>query len=1249
MKKYYWVLCTTIMMLAAEVTAATFTVTNVNDTGAGSLAAAISNANVSLPPNTINFAIPPFDGLVKTISLTTALPDLTNSVVIDGYSQPGSSSNTLSTGNNAVLLIELQNAGAILTGLQIGSSNVTVRGLVVNGFRSNGINVGGSSNVIAGNFIGTTADGTSASPNGMGIALSGIGNRVGGTAASDRNLISGNGGDGIAVYADSNQILGNYIGTDRAGTSALANAGDGINLDFSSSNVVGQATSGGGNVIAGNSGNGVRVSSGTASEIYGNYIGVDSTGTNALGNTGYGVYLEVASSNIVGGVTAAARNIISGNGSYGIYVYAEAGNQILGNYIGTDRSGSNDLGNASSGIFVESAISNSIGLAVAGAGNVIAGNQTSGIELSSANANQILGNRIGTDATGTRVLSNSTYGIYLGSSSDNLIGGTNTNARNIISGNFASGLYIASGTGNQILGNFIGTDVVGTHRVPNYHGIDVGDSDNLIGGTNASAGNLVSGNLYGGIYLNADRTTLQGNLVGTDINGTAALSNGYYGIVVVGVRSNTIGGSVTGAGNLISGNNLGGVLLVSASFNQIQNNLIGTDLSGTNGVGNIGSGVDSIYDGDYGNYITGNLISNNAIAFNASNGVVIAAAFGGSESNRITENSIFTNGLLGIDLGRDGVSAIQVAPTNGPNAYQNYPTITSATFSNNQTRIQGNITDVASTTTMMLEYFASRYCDPTGYGEGESFIGRTNVTIGLTSATFDVSFPTTDLSGQYITATATRTNTGNTSEFSLCRQVPDQIAPSISTCAPSRTGTADLNCQAPVPDFRNSVVVTDNVTASNALTRIQVPAPGTLVGSGTTPVTITIRDAATNSTSCVTFFTVNDTTAPSITTCASTITTSANVNCQAVIPDFTAGVSATDNCTALGALTKTQSPIAGTLVGLGTTPITITVRDAASNQVTCVSSFIVVDATAPVITECPFAVTNSVGTNCLAAIPDFTTSVVATDSCTAVGALRITQSPVAGSLVGVGTTPVTVTVEDAASNRTTCATFFTARDTTAPVIACPATLVVTGAVGSVSNRVTFATPVASDNCGVATNFTLPASNSFFAYGTTTVQSVAIDLAGNTGTCSFAVIVINPNGPDLTGSWLGAISVAFQGRHYLLGAFQVFNQGNQSASNSVMRVYRSSTSETNNGVLLSTRFNIRSLSAGESNRPSVFGVVLPEGANPTNQHFIAVIDSTGRVRESDESNNLIDLPVEETISLTRAAFQQRVRAATKRRR
>jgi hypothetical protein len=255
--------------------------------------------------------------------------------------------------------------------------------------------------------------------------------------------------------------------------------------------------------------------------------------------------------------------------------------------------------------------------------------------------------------------------------------------------------------------------------------------------------------------------------------------------------------------------------------------------------------------------------------------------------------------------------------------------------------------------------------------------------------------------------------------------VIDVTPPVITTCATDMTLNANTNCQAAIPNLTSQVVASDSCSA---VTITQSPVAGTLVGLGNTVVTLTVKDAANNQATCQATITVIDVTPPVITTCATDMTLNANTNCQAAIPDLTSQVVTSDSCSAV---TITQSPVAGTLVGLGNTVVTLTVKDAANNQATCQATIAVIDVTPPVITTCATNMTLNANTNCQAAIPDLTSQVVASDSCSAV---TITQSPVAGTLVGLGATVVTITVSDAATNQATCQATITVVDGSVPDI-----------------------------------------------------------------------------------------------------------------------------------------------------------------------------------------------------------------------
>lgn len=223
-------------------------------------------------------------------------------------------------------------------------------------------------------------------------------------------------------------------------------------------------------------------------------------------------------------------------------------------------------------------------------GLAIGGFKIDGISLRSCNNNVIQGNYIGIDATGTQARPNGS-GISLSNSSNNVIGGTSGATRNVISGNTVDGVVI-SGAGNVIQGNFIGTNAAGTDAIPNSaDGVKIpspSNTNNLIGGTAAGAGNLISGNAQRGISIESPGNTVQGNLIGTDFTGTKKVPN-LFGIEA-NIPNTLIGGLTPAARNIISGNGGAGVLF-GQSGSKLQGNFIGTDITGTQPLGNGGGGV----------------------------------------------------------------------------------------------------------------------------------------------------------------------------------------------------------------------------------------------------------------------------------------------------------------------------------------------------------------------------------------------------------------------------------------------------------------------------------------------------------------------------------------------------------------------------------------------------------------------------------------------------------------------------------
>jgi hypothetical protein len=522
----------------------TFAVVNTNDGGAGSLRQAILDANANAGADTISFNIP--GGGVRTITPASPLPDITDSVVIDGYTQPGSSPNTVTTGDNAVLLIELNGtnlggSGTLYPGLHISASNCIVRGLVINRFPGSGISLGISTTTITGNLI-----------------------------------------------------EGNFIGTNSSGAQALGNS-DGINISFSNSTTI-------------------------------------------------------------GGTAPASRNVISGNG-YGIFASTASVNTLIqGNYIGTTATGAAALGNVSGGIFCG------------------------------------------------------------------------------------------------------------------------GNGGDTIGGTASGAGNLISGNTNNaGVFVQpatSTGSTIQGNLIGTDVTGTVALGN-FFGIWLNSGASlgHTIGGAVPNARNVISGNRSHGMLISGNSHNsQIQGNLIGTDITGTKPLGNAGGGI-QIEAQAFGNRIGGTTAGQpNTIAYNHGNGILMTGDPFSVIRNFMRGNAIFSNGLLGIDLGGDGVTPNDPGDSDfGYNNFQNFPVITSVTGDSSETTIAGTLNSTPNTT-FTINFYSNSSCDASGYGEGAQQFGQSAIGVPTDASgnvTFFATLPVTLPAGRVITATATDPN-GNTSEFSSC-------------------------------------------------------------------------------------------------------------------------------------------------------------------------------------------------------------------------------------------------------------------------------------------------------------------------------------------------------------------------------------------------------------------------------------------------------------------------------------------------
>ena len=421
--------------------------------------------------------------------------------------------------------------------------------------------------------------------------------------------------------------------------------------------------------------------------------------------------------------------------------------------------------------------------------NIFASNATDsstsgGVGIQVRNAvgdTRIQGNYIGTNAAGDAALGHFRGIDVIGfEAADLRIGGfTSTpgqGAGNVISGNRSNGginndgIFIANRPGDlTIQGNLIGLNASGTAALPNgVSGINFQDatpgvSTLLVGGTEADARNVIFNNQIAGIVSNALGLTVQGNYIGTDITGTVRLEGGNgVGITLGGAA--TIGGTASGAGNVISGSGLG--LRIFGGDVTVQGNFFGTAADGVTSLGNnAGVSVENDAVATIGGTEAG---AGNIIAHSTLAGITVR----NTAHAAIRRNSIYRNGLdpsttghPGIDLNGDEVTPNDPGDgDSGPNNLQNFPVIESASVSAGTVQITGILNSLANTT-YTLEFFSNEHTSPLGYGEGQNFLGSADVTTNASgTASFDVSFPV-DSGAPHVTATATDPN-GNTSEFS---------------------------------------------------------------------------------------------------------------------------------------------------------------------------------------------------------------------------------------------------------------------------------------------------------------------------------------------------------------------------------------------------------------------------------------------------------------------------------------------------
>jgi titin len=705
--------------------------------------------------DTITFAIPGTG--VHVISPLSALPTISDPVIVDGTTQTGYATSPL-------IQIDGNSAGANVTGLSVSAGGNTIKGLDITRFKATGIVLQGlNNNVVENNYIGTDPTGTIAEGN-------------------------HNAGINILGGSSSNQVLNNLI------------SGNGFN------------NNGGAGVFISDAGTNDNV-------LSGNYVGLDVTGTKTLGNEGVGVFLANGVQGTLIGTNGdnvndlAERNLISGNGFQGIFIQGLGtnGNIVAGNYVGTDKTGSLRLPNQNNGIWIlGGAEGNRIGVNAgdadaAGEANLISGNHFSGVTISDAQStgNVVAGNLIGTDAAGTHAVSNASFGVsFSNGAQSNRIGsngdGIGDNLeRNVIAGNGSAGVYIGDGGTNQnvVAGNYVGTDVTGLKALAN-HGVGVlvtnGAQSNLIGTDGKSADdagerNVISANLYQGVAIAGAGTngnTVAGNFIGINATDTARLGNQNNGIwILSGAQSNLIGTNGTdadaaGEANVIGGNAYSGINISDpgTTANTVAGNFIGIDKTRSINLGNGNWGV-GLFNGAQSDVVGGSPALANTIADNRLAGVGVVDAT--VSEITIRANSIYGNGGLGIDLGSSGVQVDHGGTTAGANNLQNYPVLTAATPG--VTTSVGGYLNSLPNTNYTIDFYANPRHDITFYGPGAIYLGSTSiVTDANGNASFSVSLATATTSGQWITATATSAG-GDTSEFSGDRPLPFSLPPLSET------------------------------------------------------------------------------------------------------------------------------------------------------------------------------------------------------------------------------------------------------------------------------------------------------------------------------------------------------------------------------------------------------------------------------------------------------------------------------------
>jgi parallel beta-helix repeat protein len=588
---------------------ATFTVTNLNDSGAGSLRAALLSADgQSGTASTIVFNVS------GTVTLASDLPPITQNVTIDATQAPGAT-----TGGAPVVGIDFNNHGGLT--FASGSDGSSLLGVAVGGASGNGITIASSNVTIAGDYVGLTTAGTALGNGAAGIYMTSTSsdNTIGSNPTADSgvvsNVISGNAGNGIVIDGSSdNTLVDNYVGTNPTGTTAMANGANGILITGgATNNLIGgtaytDSTTGAennptgtegtivpavivtpplGNLVSGNTGDGILINNGSSNNVLsGNFVGTTASGDSALGNGGDGVAIVGADNNSLIGCTALDNpfvyyNVVSGNGGNGLHITDSNDTTVQANFFGIGADNATVVGNAADGILVDGSSSNTQVGGVIPLGNVAAGNGTNGIEVAGTASHFISFNTFGGLFAFGGAAPNGNDGILITST-----GGHNTLQTNVLSGNVNDGIEIGgNASGVTVDPNISGLATDGTSALTgtsNGYGngndgleIDGTAHNNIIGGDQQSVipENTFSGNTNYGVEITGSAYGNQvfSSNIGVDVVGNQAFANGAGGVLVSGsAHDNTIGGTVAAgvrAADVISGNDGNGVTLTAGTSN----------------------------------------------------------------------------------------------------------------------------------------------------------------------------------------------------------------------------------------------------------------------------------------------------------------------------------------------------------------------------------------------------------------------------------------------------------------------------------------------------------------------------------------------------------------------------------------------------------------------------------------------------------------------------------------------------------